>query len=1093
MDFFNSLVEVKKNSKNFEKWEAHHKDEEAQREELSKRRQHTEERKQAAKAYGEKIIDIVDIMDNHSESVAENVETTLSPLSGLAVLGTFFGGGFLVAKKVIDPAGKKIWAIKEAVESNEANRELANKIQETNKAAGKKGRAQWFSSWDLLSKKRIQKIADADLKKQAMAVYNDAQKQMKPHVRKIKVAGIGLGISTIASFIAGVLLQTKLQTDSSKVARYQARQELKDEKNFVMYTPEQIAAAKEELKQHPELLKNKKKSNLKQGWFKSIYNVIKDTNAYKKDKKMRGDESQKVTRQLTQEELIAAEKDKEVIQRTVRIINNEAEKNSENMEVAANVIFASTPVLGATVGAGISFILNKFRVLEKIVDQSVKKFGSEEAKEAFEEFKKVKKDDAGYHRKWKSFVEKLWDDSSRLAEETTDGIKNTKGKASLAKTPFKEMYGKGLATVFSHKWGRAGAISVIGGAITGFAGLILSLKLQKSSARAGRFTAKRELEQNPENFIGYTQQDYEEVKDVKSKKKETNKIKEYAMFIPNVLKQYYAYEKFRKTEYKEKQALNEILKKQEVTDEQLRDAKNLQRKIFNTFEKVDDNSQVYSESMEAACEIAQPFVWYGGIAMAAAPIVYGATQAYKHPGKWMNKIANKLSSASNIMQKKWFKKYLENVAKNIPNRVQSQKVDNKVLASLFNGINLQNDPAIEIFGRLSSNVANMADELRKMDNYSQYKIFADAKEHLNSFAGENIPKEFKKPLLEVLDELAVYGRYGGNTEYNMVEYRADILDTILNPEKLNKLPLDRQQKLEDFYESLSLDTQKFLAEMSDTLDFCKGLQNINSAQAVKAREQIIRMLSQNLPTDAHGNCEIPLSMLRMMEKLRGEKYNLGTMPVHDNKIVVPAGDVELLLNDFVTSVTTRKISGFIPKSLKNPQDVIQSLTTRIEKMTDEEYLEFAEQFRIPEDMTKKLMLETLPKVKKIFENIPKEESQKILNALITEFNNNPDEFVKLIQSGKIKQLFITPNLQKALTAAGISWTVFSFVLTYAVEAWMADMQLKAGRLGVMKAMESLDDNAYYANVEPTETTFTSAPSPSEAITQNKSLLDKFKQ
>ena len=40
-------------------------------------------------------------------------------------------------------------------------------------------------------------------------------------------------------------------------------------------------------------------------------------------------------------------------------------------------------------------------------------------------------------------------------------------------------------------------------------------------------------------------------------------------------------------------------------------------------------------------------------------------------------------------------------------------------------------------------------------------------------------------------------------------------------------------------------------------------------------------------------------------------------------------------------------------------------------------------------------------------------------------------------------------------------------MTYAVEAWLADMQLKAGRLGVMKAMESLNDTAYYANIEPT--------------------------
>ena len=41
-------------------------------------------------------------------------------------------------------------------------------------------------------------------------------------------------------------------------------------------------------------------------------------------------------------------------------------------------------------------------------------------------------------------------------------------------------------------------------------------------------------------------------------------------------------------------------------------------------------------------------------------------------------------------------------------------------------------------------------------------------------------------------------------------------------------------------------------------------------------------------------------------------------------------------------------------------------------------------------------------------------------------------------------------------------------MTYAIEAWLADIQLKAGRLGVMKAIEGLDDYRYYANVEKDE-------------------------
>ena len=194
--------------------------------------------------------------------------------------------------------------------------------------------------------------------------------------------------------------------------------------------------------------------------------------------------------------------------------------------------------------------------------------------------------------------------------------------------------------------------------------MIIALKLQKSAARAGRYTAKRELEKHPENFIGYTQEEYDEVKDVQNNKKKPNKIKEYALFIPNVIKQYLDYNKYRNHEFKEKQALKDILKKQDISAEQLRDAKNLQRKLFNTFEKVDDNSQVYSESMEAATEIAQPFVQYGGVLLALSPFIYTGIQVARGkitPAKLLDKITSKLSSGSNIMKKKWFKKYLGNV------------------------------------------------------------------------------------------------------------------------------------------------------------------------------------------------------------------------------------------------------------------------------------------------------------------------------------------------------------------------------------------------------------------------------------------------
>ena len=108
------------------------------------------------------------------------------------------------------------------------------------------------------------------------------------------------------------------------------------------------------------------------------------------------------------------------------------------------------------------------------------------------------------------------------------------------------------------------------------------------------------------------------------------------------------------------------------------------------------------------------------------------------------------------------------------------------------------------------------------------------------------------------------------------------------------------------------------------------------------------------------------------------------------------------------------------------------------------------------------------KLDKIFDNLPKEQYKKIFDTCIQQFNEHPDEFIKLLKNGEITSLFRTPELENALTIAGISWVTFNLVVTYAIEAWLADLQLKAGRLGVMKSLESLEDYRYYANVEKTE-------------------------
>lgn len=1117
MDFFNSLSQVAKNRNNFKKWEDNQRHENAQREELAKRRNYTPEQLQQAKEFGSTIIDVVDIMDNHSESVAENVETAIDPLSSIATMLAFFGGNYLVFQGFSKKQADAMSNFRNSIIDSDEYAKLEEKI---NQYHSKNSKGEGYYRYGILNKKELKLIKDPDLRKELSILqtkYNNGSK--KYIMNMIKAHGL-MALASIGVFIASTMYEAKLQTDSSKIARYQARKELDDPKAFVTYTPEQIAKAKKELEEHPELIKKEKKSKLKTGMFSSIYNIIKDKKAYSQDKAARTDDSQKVNRQLTKEELIQAEKDKEVIQRTVRIINNEAEKNSENMEAAANVIMTATPILGATLGAATGWVLNKMNTFGKFIQKTVDKEGTEETKQLYKELKASKKTGWAYFRQWNEFADSLM--NSKAYEEA-----RKLGKTANKKGTADGFLSKLFAAGFAHKTGQKWGLGFIGGMVTSFAGMIIGLKLQKSAARAGRYAAKRELEQNPENFIGYSQDDYNEVKDIKNTKKKENIIKEYALFIPRVLKQYYDYNKYKKHEFKEKQALREILKKEDVTPEQMRDAKNLQRKLFNTFEKVDDNSQIYSESMEAATEIAQPFVTYGGMLLAVSPVIYTGVQAARGKittAKLLDKIVSKLSNSSNIMKKNWFKKYLGHVEQNVSNVVNNidtkvdidgKKVDFKPLGAILKDIDLKKDPAIDVITKAIKNSFNGIENITKMSNEEQMTNLSILENKIKAIyekAG-NIDTRRITNLFNTL-------KYGCKTKDGWVDMtpklRADIINAFADPEKVNPENFDK------LYAVLS----KLIGEEEAGTVLLLGskanqLKNIAKDGIKGLQEQLNTLKASIMERASQTNNVVPLNKntITLLKKILGEEEFNACFKGSINNIndflnppkgIVKAGETPKLVAVFPDEVlnaidasykklrkaTFSDLGKLLPDSIVNPSAGLNSFKAKIEKMSDAEFEDYVTfKIKIP-SMKKEMLLEMIPKIEKIINNLPKSELEKIQAKMLEEFNKNPDAFMKLIETGKIKSIFMTPQLEKALTVAGISWTVFSFAMAYVIQAWLANMQLKAGRLGVMKAMESLDDPAYYANIEPTknvpQTIQTKTTPTVSANNENSNLLEKLK-
>ncbi|MDD3437322.1 MAG: hypothetical protein PHC64_09255 [Candidatus Gastranaerophilales bacterium] len=133
------------------------------------------------------------------------------------------------------------------------------------------------------------------------------------------------------------------------------------------------------------------------------------------------------------------------------------------------------------------------------------------------------------------------------------------------------------------------------------------IKFKKETAKIGRFKAKQELLNDPNNFITYSDKQQESVKDLKvpskAKKGFWAKSKDDIKFFLQLKKDYEEYEKYQKTGAKEEQKLQQALKKVEVSNEQMQEAKALQKNAFMAFEKIDEMTQRYVDDTEAATDI----------------------------------------------------------------------------------------------------------------------------------------------------------------------------------------------------------------------------------------------------------------------------------------------------------------------------------------------------------------------------------------------------------------------------------------------------------------------------------------------------------
>lgn len=384
-----------------------------------------------------------------------------------------------------------------------------------------------------------------------------------------------------AAFIIGTwttLWGHKKQKEASKIGRFQGKtQDLKNPKNFVIYTPEQIQFAKDHIKNKPKSAHKKKFFTLPE----DMKQLSKDKVEYEKWRKQRvkkPDNTENILNtDFSPEQMAQGEEDKEIIVNIVKDINIKAEKYSERAEKSFETLTIASFLGSILLGLGIKKTVSK-----------------------------------------------------NIPTALTSAI-------------------------------------VTGGVV------LWGHYQQKDSANVGRYLKRKDILKNPKRLMVYTDEQLKLAQDVKAPVHEKGifgRIRSNFKFLKTYMKDKKNYKKYLKTELKETKKFYNALKKTEVTDEQLKEAKHLQEKTFYAYDKMDEMSQRYSQDIEAGTDIATNAVslaWaLGGTAfLASIPIILKKS---KIP---IDKIF-KSSAKNKLLENSKFKSII-NEGTNILNEIRDQK------------------------------------------------------------------------------------------------------------------------------------------------------------------------------------------------------------------------------------------------------------------------------------------------------------------------------------------------------------------------------------------------------------------------------------
>ena len=344
----NTIQDVGKNYKKYDKWEQAQANKMAQKEYLVKNFDVPADKIELTQKRAQAVIRATEIMDTRSENNCENVEQAVGVLASVPSVCLVFA---------MDPARNILEKY-----FNKNSKDFKKAFGELEKSNPQKAK----ELQEFLTNSRIKNFSRKNLKEAETKLVNEIMKITKKNSQKAaNISTYGTMGLIFATAIGMILWGNSQQKQASRIGRFQAKQdELKDVENFVVYTPEQLEEANKIAKNIPD---KKNRNSISQA-FHELKEMQRDRGAYKRWAKQKDpQELEKLkSRNISPEELEKAKVDKELITNIVSEVNIKAEEFSENLENTFDTFGMLSFLLAVPLGFGINKLLKMAKVSPKV-------------------------------------------------------------------------------------------------------------------------------------------------------------------------------------------------------------------------------------------------------------------------------------------------------------------------------------------------------------------------------------------------------------------------------------------------------------------------------------------------------------------------------------------------------------------------------------------------------------------------------------------------------------------------------------------------------------------------------------------------------